>query len=990
MTNGKDRFDKRLNRKQLLNLLGFTIIQVIIALVWVWARRTGYYVVAIDVTDTKIVAWFDGTRTTELSLPPWRSGKIGLELLEPHYSDWWSKATNLRQSWESISVTEIATGKVLFEDEFIDSQLPGWTLQQGTPVVAAGRITANSKVVLRAGQEAWRNYRVEAKLLNGREAGIQVLAKDKNNYVTFTFRPFRHRDASIQTVVNGMVKQRNPGRLTTAPVSRAAIFLGKLLTIYFYGLLAMALASVVMLSLMLLLTLRISWVEVLIRVRGHKVFSLFEKAAPWVLALIASGISSYIILVVLEGIPHVQDSVAYLFQAKIFASGRLWADEPYWREFLWHRFMVLDGGKMYAQYPYGFPVLLALGQLFGAAWIVSPVLGGLSLLLFYALAKELYGQPTALLTGVLAVLSPFFLLMNGTFMSHSGGLFYTSLALYCSVSGYRRFPFLRGGIAGLAVGLLGATRPLTAPSVGVLAGIAALVVAWRRRGRAWLTVVGLISGVVIGALLLVGYNLAMTGNAFTTTYDKYYRKDVVGTVVGLGGATGITFSHGVNNLDTFISSLMVAVFPWPYWLVLAPMLVAFVKPRLNLRDAWLGLGFLGIVASYFFYVNAPICYGPRYYFEALPYILILSARGLLLPVAWARWILSRVHPKKAEPAVRVSRLLSGLVILAIIGYSVLNPTAYRKIIKDLRYMNALETKILKTVESEQIANAVVFVKPPKQPMDWTDFGSVFPQNSPTFDSSVVYARHLGKQADRLLLNFYPGRRVYLASYKTGRVEPYEPATFPEPRWSPPDSATSECANQIMWVSEPVRELERTTLVTTVAFGDTTGSLNLYVNEEFAGTLDLPLPPSGSWTHNDYTTVFKVRSQVSGIGSSPVSYCGILYLTVPAERLTLNEPIAIRIAPVQGARPGPLFILYTHKDTLAYEQGLHSLDQLPELGKALIEGFQEQQYPGDWFHPPQSPSGVHSGSRKSYREGKDSSALCYWLFDWCMERKLSNR
>ena len=87
-----------------------------------------------------------------------------------------------------------------------------------------------------------------------------------------------------------------------------------------------------------------------------------------VLALVANAYVAYFLL---ERLPHVQDSVAYLFQAKLFASGRLWAPLPDNVIFFRHEFVVEHAGKWFSKHPPGHSALLAIGQLLNAPWIVK-------------------------------------------------------------------------------------------------------------------------------------------------------------------------------------------------------------------------------------------------------------------------------------------------------------------------------------------------------------------------------------------------------------------------------------------------------------------------------------------------------------------------------------------------------------------------------------------------------------------------------------------
>src|SRR5262249_8824267 len=73
------------------------------------------------------------------------------------------------------------------------------------------------------------------------------------------------------------------------------------------------------------------------------------------LAVATGAFAAVVASSLLERMPHVQDSVAYLFQAKIFASGRLWADLPPTPEFFEHEFVVMRDGRWFGKYPPGFP-----------------------------------------------------------------------------------------------------------------------------------------------------------------------------------------------------------------------------------------------------------------------------------------------------------------------------------------------------------------------------------------------------------------------------------------------------------------------------------------------------------------------------------------------------------------------------------------------------------------------------------------------------------
>ena len=133
---------------------------------------------------------------------------------------------------------------------------------------------------------------------------------------------------------------------------------------------------------------------------------------------------------VLDRMPHVQDSVAYLFQAKTFALGRIAVPLPPVPDAFVHEFVLQRDGQWFSKYPPGHPLVLALGVLAGVPWLVSPIAAGLSLLLTFLAARQLFGTFVAILAIALLATAPWFIIMSGTMMSHPTGLLFAMSFLY--------------------------------------------------------------------------------------------------------------------------------------------------------------------------------------------------------------------------------------------------------------------------------------------------------------------------------------------------------------------------------------------------------------------------------------------------------------------------------------------------------------------------------------------------------------------------------
>jgi hypothetical protein len=178
---------------------------------------------------------------------------------------------------------------------------------------------------------------------------------------------------------------------------------------------------------------------------------------------------------VFERLPHLEDELAYLFQAKTYAGGHLTVDSPQPRRAYWQPFVVdyQPTSQRFSKYTPGWPALLTLGVLMNQPWVINAFLAGLTVALVYRLGREIFSPDTGLIAAALTAFSPMMLLLNGTLMGHTAALFAATLFYY----GYWRIERGRhtlcwGMIAGLALGLIVATRPLTA------IGIAAPFVVW--------------------------------------------------------------------------------------------------------------------------------------------------------------------------------------------------------------------------------------------------------------------------------------------------------------------------------------------------------------------------------------------------------------------------------------------------------------------------------------------------------------------------------
>src|SRR5690606_10490635 len=86
------------------------------------------------------------------------------------------------------------------------------------------------------------------------------------------------------------------------------------------------------------------------------------------IALWALLMAAWVSTAVFDRLPHVEDEVAFLFQARTFAAGHVVAPAPPEPSSFSIPFVIVRDGMWFGKYPPGYPLVLALGVLIGQPW----------------------------------------------------------------------------------------------------------------------------------------------------------------------------------------------------------------------------------------------------------------------------------------------------------------------------------------------------------------------------------------------------------------------------------------------------------------------------------------------------------------------------------------------------------------------------------------------------------------------------------------------
>ena len=157
--------------------------------------------------------------------------------------------------------------------------------------------------------------------------------------------------------------------------------------------------------------------------------------------------------------------------------------------------------------------------------------------------------------------------------------------------------------------------------------------------------------------------------------------------------------------------------------------------------------FVAIPTLYVFYWYERICFGPRFLYEGLAPILLLSARGLIEFPRFVGGAAGAQAEAKARNMIAIGGVLS-LLTTAVVGLPILLD------LYSHRHWFGADKMVCTSVMEKGIKNAVVFVAPDL-------YCTCFLGNALDLQGPVVYAVDRGAE-DFLLMQQFPGRAYYYA------------------------------------------------------------------------------------------------------------------------------------------------------------------------------------------------------------------------------------
>ncbi len=657
-----------------------------------------------------------------------------------------------------------------------------------------------------------------------------------------------------------------------------------------------------------------------------------------IFAIAAGLLSIAYVSIYLRGGPRIVDATTYFLQGRALSHGDFtWTPlEPtasFRGRFLLYREAGADGASLGGIFPPGYPLLLAFGFHLGAPMIAGPLIAMGLVVATYHLAKALadealptLAEPIGRAAALLSVFSAALRYHTADTMSHGAAALGITIALTCAIRSRQAHqrasarpaapeaasPFdggrLEAVFAGLAVGYVFATRPVSALPIGIIVAWLLRPVADAARGRRSRLVLLALLGTLPGVFLLLLSQRAVTGSWLTSTQRLYYALSDGPPGCfrwGFGKGTGCLFEHGAH-VDARLAAgygfveaaattlrrlhhhlLDVANLEPLALLVLVPAVLRgrHAKPKTAILPATALVGLQVLAYAPFYFDGDYPGGGARFFADVLP------AEHALLAIAVATLA---VRARAVEKA--FTRGAFAVVALALAGFGVHAAYEHGKLRDRDGGRPMFEPDVLARAS---LTNGLVFVD--------TDHGFALghdPWSRPV--DRVLVVRRRDDDRDRMLYEAL-GRPT---SWRYDREPPTPPEVESTPKltpWAPPESGPLlRFEAEAEW---PALSQEHGFAAPAWTDGCASKSRALVLtpdrSQRAKAVIELPVPSAGRWAVEVHTV--NSASVPFAQGPSPDAEGA---LSIGAERWTWKAEGTCRVLPTRELELTPPHALVT--------------------------------------------------------------------------------
>jgi hypothetical protein len=440
---------------------------------------------------------------------------------------------------------------------------------------------------------------------------------------------------------------------------------------------------------------------------------------------------------VLDRFPNSGDEYAYLFQAEQFAKGHLWAQAPPLGDsFVAYRTWII-GDKWLSQYPPGWPLVLATAIIAGVpTWSVNAVLGAGGVASLVSPLWHFKDRAILFAGAALYLLTAFYILNAASFFSHTLSALLILLVCLTCLWYQRDRRVVALVTCGALLGLIGLTRYFSL--VLLFPALAYWLFVENRSGRLRMIVVMILAGLPFLACLMA-YQYWVTGSPLRDTYSLI-TADPDDVTLSLKPHAVI---YGAQLTLYRLAELSI----WTSPLLLPAYLVCFLSKAKSRSLAFYDLIFPCFILGYVFFPDlGGNRYGPRYYFDAFPLMIVTIVSSKSQLASFAKGLNLRVLAMNAI-AISAVYLLTSL------------PFAF----KDYHAQVVMREEPYRLAAARQLENAIVVIESPSgRGLEGDDLA----RNEADLEAPVLYARSEASMSE--LRRRFPQRSIWRYEREQGK------------------------------------------------------------------------------------------------------------------------------------------------------------------------------------------------------------------------------
>ncbi|MBN1233624.1 MAG: glycosyltransferase family 39 protein [Candidatus Coatesbacteria bacterium] len=355
-----------------------------------------------------------------------------------------------------------------------------------------------------------------------------------------------------------------------------------------------------------------------------KIEANFEKRILLIILLLTFIICIIINIYILQSGAISIDETCYLIQANLFARLKLWGEPPP-PGHLTYMAVYTGINRMFGGHFLGHSIPLSIGILLGMDFLIPALLGSITCLMLFLFFKEVFGLKIATWATFLLFLSPFHIFISSGYMSHCDHLLFLLLAFYLLELFLKRKRDINIFFSGFSIGFAFFIRPLeTLPIVFIL--MILIIYKLRKKSIKPFLFFGLGGGIWLFVIFLTNY--LFSGSIFITPMSMV--SPWVTTRL-IPFSLGWTFFKGI--LQVYIYSILLSFDLFGWWgNSLIFIIIFMIFGRNRFENHWTKIFMLILMIAIVYQVimqNNPITpYGARYFYAAIPLLILLTIKGI--------------------------------------------------------------------------------------------------------------------------------------------------------------------------------------------------------------------------------------------------------------------------------------------------------------------------------------------------------------------------